>query len=40
MSDRIDSPRLPPPLFVADTVKFTMMCGAEGHNPLVTDLAP
>ncbi len=39
MSDRIDAPLLPPPLFVADPVECAVMRGAEGNDPLVAHLA-
>ncbi len=38
MSERIDPPLLPPPLFVANPVEGPVMGGAEGHHPLVADL--
>ncbi len=39
MSDRIDAPILPPPLFVTDPVECAVMRGAEGHHPFITHLA-
>ncbi len=39
MSERVDAPFLPPFLLVANPVECAVMCGAEGHNPLVAHLA-
>ncbi len=38
MSDRIDPPLLPPLLFVTNPMERPVMGGAEGDDPLVTDL--
>ena len=39
MPDWLNSHILPPSLFITNAVECTMMRGAEGHYPFVTDLA-
>ena len=36
--ERIDSPSLPPHLFVASLVQLPMMTATERHSELITDL--
>ncbi len=40
LSDCIYSFFLPPPFFIANTVKYSVMGGAEWDDPLIAHLAP